>query len=404
MVTESATAATDRRLSQRAFRFVLLIGVLSFFADFTYEGSRSILGPFLAGLGASGTIVGIVTGFGEFLGYALRLASGRLADTTGKYWPITISGYVLQMSVVPALALVGSWPAAAVLIILERVGRAVRNPPRDVMLSHAGKRLGGYGWVFGLHEALDQCGAMFGPLLVAAVLAHGGNYQEAFAILLVPAVINLGFVLLARRLYPRPQDLDAAPPVVLGTALPRLFWIYLAGAVLVAAGFADYPLIAYHFQVSGTVDGDHIAIFYAVAMAVSGSGSLLFGRLFDKFGFVVLIVLTLISAAFAPLVFLGGFWGALLGAAVWGLGMGVHESIIPAAVAPMVPVNRRASAFGLFTAGYGIFWFLGSAAIGILYDVSLPSTIAFCVITQLAAVPIFIWVGQRYRSVVEPGR
>lgn len=399
MATEGLAAdAADRQLSRRAFRFVLLVGVLSFFADFTYEGSRSILGPFLAGLGASATIVGIVTGFGEFLGYALRLVSGRLADTTGKYWPITIFGYVLQMSVVPALALAGSWPAAAVLIVLERVGRAIRNPPRDVMLSHAGKRVGGYGWVFGLHEGLDQAGAMFGPLLVAAVLAHGGNYREGFAVLLVPGVINLSFVLIARWLYPRPQDLEAAPPVVLGTRLPRLFWVYLAGAALIAAGFADYPLIAYHFGHTSSVSGDWIAIFYAVAMAVSGSGSLLFGRLFDKFGFTVLIVSTLISAAFAPLVFLGGFWAALAGAAVWGLGMGVHESIIPAAVAPMVPANRRATAFGLFTAGYGTFWFLGSAAIGILYDVSLPSMIAFCIVTQLAAVPIFIWVGRRYRE------
>ncbi len=156
-----AAAASDRRLSQRAFRFVLLIGILSFFADFTYEGSRSIIGPYLAYLGASAAVVGVVTGFGEFLGYALRLASGRAADTTGMYWPITIFGYVLQMSVVPALALTGSWPTAAVLIILERVGRAIRNPPRDVMLSHAAKRVGGYGWVFGIHEALDQFGAMW---------------------------------------------------------------------------------------------------------------------------------------------------------------------------------------------------------------------------------------------------
>jgi MFS family permease len=394
----SPASAAERRLSRRAFRFVFLIGILSFFADFTYEGSRSIIGPYLALLGASGTVVGIVTGFGEFLGYGLRLVSGRLADATGRFWPITIFGYFLQMSVVPALALTGSWPAAAVLIILERVGRAIRNPPRDVMLSHAAQRVGGYGWVFGIHEALDQFGAMFGPLLVAAVLAHGGNYHEGFAVLLVPAVINLSLVLLARWLYPRPQDLESAPPQISGAGLPRLYWVYLAGAVLVAAGFADYPLIAFHFSQARTVPGDWIAIFYSVAMAVSGSGSLLFGRLFDRFGFNVLIVLTLISAAFAPLVFLGGFWIALIGAAVWGLGIGVHESIIPAAVSPMVPSRRRASAFGLFTAGYGVFWFLGSAAIGILYDVSLPAVIAFCIVTQLAALPLFIWVGRRYRA------
>jgi MFS family permease len=378
-----------------ALRFIILIGILSFFADFTYEGSRSIIGPYLATLHASGTIVGIVTGFGELLGYGLRLFSGRWADATGRYWPITIFGYVVQMAAVPALALTASWPAAAALIILERVGKAIRNPPRDVMLSHAGKQVGGYGWAFGIHEALDQFGAMFGPLAVAAILAHHGSYQEAFAVLLIPALINLSLVLLARWLYPKPQDMEASQRAIGGTQLPRIFWIYLSGAVLVAAGFADYPLIAFHFARTHSVPGEWIAIFYSVAMAVSGTGSLVLGRLFDRFGFIVLVVLTLVSALFAPLVFLGGFWTALIGAAIWGLGMGVHESIIPAAVAPMAPSHRRASAFGIFTAGYGIFWFIGSAAIGILYDLSLPAVIAFCVITQLAAVPIFIWVGRQ---------
>jgi MFS family permease len=388
---------SNARERRSALRFIVLIGILSFFADFTYEGSRSIIGPYLATLQATGTIVGIVTGFGELLGYALRLFSGRWADATGRYWPITIFGYVVQMASVPALALTESWPAAAVLIILERVGKAIRNPPRDVMLSHAGKQAGGYGWAFGLHEALDQFGAMFGPLAVAAVLAHAGSYREAFAILVIPAIINLSLVLLARVLYPKPQNMDTSPRAIGGSALPRIFWIYLLGAILVAAGFADYPLIAFHFGRDGVVPDNWIAIFYAVAMAVSGTGSLILGRLFDRFGFVVLVVLTLVSALFAPLVFLGGFWVALIGAGIWGLGMGVHESIIPAAVAPMVSIRRRASAFGVFTAGYGIFWFIGSAVIGILYDLSLPAVIAFCIITQLAAAPIFIWVGRHRR-------
>ena len=288
-----------------ALRFIVLIGILSFFADFTYEGSRSIVGPYMASLQASGAIVGIVSGLGELLGYGLRLFSGRLADTTGRYWPITIFGYVIQMASVPALALTSSWPSAAALIILERIGKAIRNPPRDVMLSHAGKQAGGYGWAFGLHEALDQFGAMFGPLAVAAILARNGSYQEAFAVLLAPAVINLTLVLIARWLYPKPEDMEVVPANVSGARLPRIFWVYLLGAALVAAGFADYSLIAYHFSRAGTVPSNWIAIFYAVAMGVSGTGSLALGRLFDRFGFKVLVVLTLVSALFAPLVFLG---------------------------------------------------------------------------------------------------
>ncbi len=397
-MTPTPTVA-EQRESKIAFRFVLLIGVLSFFADFTYEGARSVLGPYLAMLGASATVVGIVTGFGELLGYGLRLFSGRAADRTGRFWPIAIFGYVLQMASVPALALTSSWPEAAVLIILERVGKAIRNPPRDVMLSHAAKQVGGYGWVFGIHEALDQFGALFGPLLVAGMLVWRSSYQLAFAVLIIPALVNLSLVLLARMLYPRPQDLEPGTQAPQSDVLPKIFWVYLAGAALVGAGFADYPLIAYHFSKSHIVPGEWIAIFYAVAMAVSGTGSLLFGRLFDRFGFKVLIVLTIISVTFAPLVFFGGFWAALLGTAVWGLGMGVHESIIPAAVAPMVSPTRRASAFGLFTACYGVAWFAGSAAIGILYDRSDFAAMTFCVVAELAALPVLLWVSRHHDHV-----
>lgn len=381
--------------SRVAMRFVLLIGVLSFFADLTHEGSRSILGPFLASMQASAFVVGVVTGFGELAGYGLRYFSGRFADATGRFWPTAIIGYLVQMSAVPALSLTHTWHSAAFFIILERIGRAIRNPPRDVMLSHAAKHIGGYGWTFGIHEACDQFGAMFGPLLMAAVLSYHGSYQLAFTVLLVPAVLNLIFVLIARLLYPRPQDLDENQASGTGqTRFPGKFWVYLSGACLVAVGFTDYPLLAYHFTHTGTASTQWIAVFYSVAMAVSGTSSLLFGRLFDRYGFRVLIVLTLLASLFAPLAFLGNFWLALAGVAIWGMGMGVHESIIPAAVTPMVPGQHRAAAFGLFTAGYGIFWFIGSAAIGFIYDHSVAWTITFCMVSQLLAVPIFVWVGR----------
>jgi predicted MFS family arabinose efflux permease len=380
----------------KALRFVLLIGVMSFFADFTYEGSRSIIGPYLAALGASAAAVGIITGLGELLGYGLRLVSGRLSDRTGQFWPISIFGYIIQMAAVPLLTLAGNWPVAALLIIIERIGKATRNPPRDVMLSHAAKEMG-YGWGFGVHEALDQSGALVGPLAVAGVLALHGQYQLAFAMLLIPALLTLSILAAARITYPRPEELESSPPDVNTTGLPQVFWLYLAGAVLVAAGFADFPLIAFHFAKTSVVPGAWVPVFYAIAMGVGGAGSLLFGRLFDKAGIIILVPLTLLGALFAPLSFLGGFWVALGGVALWGLGIGVHESIMAAAVAQMVPVQRRASAYGLFTAGYGIFWFLGSAVLGILYGISLPALIIFSVVMELAAIPLFVLVSRSSR-------
>lgn len=377
-----------------ALRFVLMIGVVSFFADFAYEGSRSITGPFLATLGASGLVVGVVAGLGELLGYGLRFFSGRLSEKTRQFWPLTLFGYFVQMAAVPALALAGNWQIASLLIVLERVGKAIRNPPRDVMLSHAGKEMG-IGWAFGLHEGLDQAGALVGPLVMALILARRGEYRLGFATLLIPAIITAVLIVVTKFLYPRPEDLEPHSPAIHAVGLGRAFWIYLVGAALVAAGFADFSLIAFHLQKHGVVSALWIPIFYSVAMATSGAGSLLFGKLFDRFGVTVLIPLTFISIASAPLVFLGGFTWALVGAALWGLGMGVHESIIPAAVATMVPAQRRPSAYGLFTAGYGIFWFLGSAAIGFLYDVSVEAAVLFCVATGVASLPFFFAVRRR---------
>lgn len=381
-------------LKSAALKFVIMIGVVGFFADMTYEGSRSITGPYLAVLGASGFIVGFVAGFGELLGYGLRLVSGRISDKTGKYWPVTLIGYFIQMPAVPLLALAGSWQLAAFFIIVERVGKAMRNPPRDVMLSHAASKIG-RGWGFGIHEALDQSGALVGPLIAAGVFALRGAYRPAFAVLLIPAVLTLCMIVTARFIYPRPEDLEARPPDVEVGGLSRVFWLYMAGAVLVAAGFTDFSLAAYHFQKAGTIPSDWIPIFYSIAMAASGLGSLLFGRLFDRFGAVVLVLLTLISSLFAPFVFLGGFGLAVAGTALWGLGIGVQESIMAAVVAEMVPPQRRASAYGLFDTGYGVFWFLGSALMGFLYDHTLTGLIVFSMVAEIAAIPLFLTVSRR---------
>jgi len=385
------SAARERRTSLRAaaMRFVVLAGVVSLFADMAYEGARSITGPFLAILGASAAVVGFVAGFGELLGYALRLVSGRLSDRTGQFWPIIIVGYVLSMGAVPLLALAPNWEVAAVLIIIERAGKATRNPPRDVMLARASTDIG-RGWGFGVHEALDQFGALIGPLLAAGVLALRHNYRVAFAILLIPSLLTIAGIITARVLYPAPTDLHAKPTDVHTTGMPRAFWIYLSGAALVAIGFADFALIAYHFQKHAVVSTAWVPVFYSIAMGTGGLASLIFGRLFDRTGIGILIPLTIASAMFAPLVFFGGFAAALVGVMLWGVGMGVHDSIMSAAVANMVPQHRLASAYGLFTGGYGVAWFAGSVALGFLYGYSKLAVVVFSVAAELAAIPLFL--------------
>lgn len=374
-----------------AVKFVVLIGIVSLFADMTYEGARSITGPYLAVLGASGTIVGIVAGFGELVGYGLRLVSGYISDRTGRYWTVTLIGYVINMLAVPLLALAGNWQMAACLMIAERAGKAIRNPPRDAMLSHATQTMG-RGWVFGLHEALDQIGAVIGPLVVTAVLYLDGSYRTGFAVLLVPALLALSVLVAARFLYPRPRDLEAILPAVETKGYPRRFWLYLIAASLIGAGYVDFPLIAYHFEKASVVSDNWIPVLYAVAMGVDALAALVLGSLFDRKGVSVLIFATVVAAFFAPLVFLSGNSLTLLGMALWGLGMGAQESIMRAVIAEMIPANRRASAYGIFNAAFGLFWFLGSLLMGILYDLSVPAVIACSVALQLASVPVLLWM------------
>jgi MFS family permease len=377
-----------------AWRFIILLGVISLFSDITYEGARSISGPFLGELKASALVVGVVAGLGEFLGYTLRLGSGYLADRLGRYWPIVFAGYSLNLLAVPLLALAGSWEIAAVLLVAERMGKAIRTPARDAMLSHAAVTVG-RGWGFGFHEAMDQVGAVTGPLIVAAVLYFQGGYRQGFAVLLAPALLALMVITLAARLYPHPQHLEVNAPALNPTGFNRPYWLYVVAAGLLGAGFADFPLIAYHFGQTALASPGWIPLFYAIAMAVDGVAALILGRLFDRLGLKVIVATAVLSALFAPLVFLGGFKLALLGVVLWGIGMGSLESIIKAALAEMVPRDRRATGFGLFNAGFGLFWFLGSALMGWLYDFSLGALVAFSVAAQLLAIPFFLAVSRK---------
>ena len=380
-----------QNVAKLAFRFVLIIGIVNLFADMTYEGGRSIVGPFLGSLGASAAIVGFVAGLGELAGYALRSVSGYFSDKTRQYWAITFLGYAINMLAVPALALAGNWPLAAALVVAERTGRAIRKPAVESMLSHAGKAIG-QGWVFGLNEALDQTGATLGPLIVAWVLYKGGDYHHAFAVLLISALLCLGTLLAAWLLHRHPEEFEEEekPQTSSARSFSRAYWLYVVAGALIAAGFADFSLIAFHFRKAGTVSQDIVPVFYAAAMAAGAVSAPILGKLLDKLGWPILFVAFGVPAFFAPLVFLGGSTAGLVGMILWGVGMGAQDSSLKAVLTTVVPSEKRSTGFGMFDTSFGLFWFVGSAIMGLLYDRSLPALIVFSVVLQLAALPVFV--------------
>ena len=371
------------------------MGVVSLFGDMSYEGARGLVGPYLGLLGASALVVSISAGAGELAGYTLRLLTGWLADRTRAHWLLTILGYAMNLVVVPGLAFAGSWQVAVGLVIGERVGKAIRSPARSTLVSYAARRAG-EGKSFGLEEALDQIGAVAGPLLttVAIALRSGqpplAGYRLAFLVLALPALVTLLLVLAARRTFPTPEDLE--PPAPVGPVqLGGPFWTLVAAAALVGLGFADWALVAFHAGRSGLVALGLLPLLYAGAMGVDALAALGFGFAFDRRGPGVLALSCVVGAAAAPLVFLGSSTGALIaGAALWAVTLGAQESVYKAAVARLVSPSQRGRAYGLFFAVFGVAWFLGSVALGWLYEHARTAMVVFAVVPQLAAAPLFL--------------
>ncbi|WP_334172015.1 MFS transporter [Sinomonas sp.] len=400
-------ASQEQPLTERSNRlgpvgFVLAFGIVSMLADVVYEGARSITGPFLATLGASGALVGFVTGFGEAVSLVLRLGTGPLADRTRRYWPLTIAGYVLTIVAVPVLAFAQTLWQASVLVVAERFGKAVRTPARDTMLSHAGTVMG-QGKAFAVHEALDQSGAFVGPLLVALMVAVSG-YQAGFGILAIPGVLALLAVVWVRRAVPAPerygrdraehpvQPRAAQPSGVQPSgaptrarALPRRFWWYSAFTATSMLGFATFAVISYHLEVRKVLPEPLIPVAYAVAMGAAALAALASGALYDRLGLSGLLVALPLGAAVPFLSFSTDPALVWIGAAVWGAATGMHESTLRAAVADLVPAAHRGTAYGTFTAIYGLAWLAGSTIIGALYQASIPAVVVFTVATQVLA-------------------
>lgn len=385
----------------RAIQFILLFGLVSALGDITYETGRGVSGAYLAFLGASATSIGLVSGLGEFLGYALRLVSGYLASRTRAYWIATFVGYGLLLSI-PLLAYANRWEIAALFLILERIGKAIRSPAKDTMLSHASYQVG-RGWGFGIHEALDQVGAFIGPLIFAAVFAQRESYRDGFSVLWIPALLTMLALLLARLRVPNPEELENSPSPAANndpknnSALPRVFWFYSAFTFLSVAGFANFQIISYHWVTQSIVPAAQIAIFYAVAMGVDALAALIIGKTYDKIGLSSLLIVPLISLPLPFLAFTNQYAIAIIAAVLWGVIMAVHETIMRAAIADIVPGGKRAFAYGVFNTLYGAAWFVSGALLGLLYDQSRAWLFITIVALEVLALLTFPFIS-KYRS------
>jgi MFS family permease len=368
--------------------FVLLLGSVSLFSDMAYEGAKSISGSYLRTLGASAAVVALVSGFGEFIGYAWRVVSGRITDRTGRYWTIVLIGYSMNLVAIPLLAFAGDWFTVAILIMIERMGKAVRAPARDAMISNVASKTG-RGWAFGVQEALSSVGAMLGPVMIFLVFLCGGTYSTGFLLMAIPAVIALLVLYYTYKRYPRPRAMETATPSD-QTTISRRFWIYALAAAFLAAGYVDFPLVAYHMENHSLSDNALIPLLYALAMGADAISAMVLGKFFDRTGPKVLLFVIVPTALFPVFAFSDSIALIAVGMVLFGLGMGSQESIMRALVADLAPVGRRATAYGYYNTIYGSFWFAGSIILGLVYDVSIPLMITISVSLQLLSIPLFL--------------
>jgi MFS family permease len=380
-----------------------------------YEGARSITGPFLASLGATALVVGLVTGAGEAAALVLRLASGPWADRSGRAWGLTIVGYAMTAVCVPLMALApfvggAGLVLACTLVLLERTGKAVRSPSKSTLLAHAAREVG-RGRGFAVHKALDQVGAFAGPLLVAGIVALAGAVWAGLAALAVPGAVAMVLLLWLRartahlgRTAPADEADPASAPVAAAASepLPRRFYLFATASAASTLGLMTFGVISFHLVDSHLVRAAVVPVVYASAMAAAAFAALATGFAYDRVGARVLLSLPFLVGAVPVLALAGQLGVAVLGVLVWGAATGVQESTVKALVADLVPTARLATAYGVFAAFEGAAALAGGGLAGWLYAGSRWDLVVVLLVAQALSLTLLFLVFRAVRAPAAP--
>ncbi len=396
---------------KRAVWLIILFGFISLFGDIVYEGARSVYGPYTKTMHMDIALVGLITGAAEFLGYFIRLVSGYFSDRTKAYWAFTFIGYGMLASV-PLLSLTGTWQIAALFIVCERLGKAVRSPAKDTLMSQAAKKIG-TGWGFGLHEAMDQVGALSGPLIFTGLfLVHGergivlSDYQRGFAWLWIPFILVMACVYAAWKKVPDPGAFETETAgIPVSEKLSKTFWIYTAFTFTTTLGFITFVILGYHYKEKELLSDAQIPLFYSIAMGVDALAALAIGKIYDRLkkrhnndhaGLMSLIIIPVLTLFIPIFVFMNETHFIIIGVVIWGIVMGAHETIMKSSIADITHIKKRGLGYGIFNAVYGIAMFLGSSLFGILYTIDIRYITMTIIILQAVSMTVYFAL---YRSI-----
>lgn len=387
-----------------AVTVILLFGIISMLGDVVYETARSVNSQYLNLLGISAAKVGLVFGIGEFLGYSLRLIAGMLSDKSGKYWTFMFVGYGMLL-VVPLMGFTRKWDVLIIFILMERIGKALRNPAKDTILSKVSENQVGVGFAFGLQEALDQVGAFIGPLIFTMVFYFTGRngiaqYQLGYKLLVIAVIFLMIFLSYT---YYRVRKDELIPRIAKREfqteRLKPIFWVYTAFTFFCMLGFVNFSTTGYHLKNNNLMSDGDITLLYSMAMAADALTALLVGKAYDHIkiktgmktgGLLVLMAIPFITLLLPFLTLSSSIPLIVVGMMVFGIVMGTHETVMRSAIADITPFNKRGTSYGVFNTVYGFALFGGSALMGWLYDLNqIGMIMAFTCVAEAIAILLF---------------
>ncbi len=363
---------------------------------------RSISGPFLSSLGATALIIGFFSGLGEFLTYSLRFFSGYIADKKRTYWLFTILGYFL-ICCLPFLSFVKTWQIAVLLLLIERIGKAVRTPARDTLISFAGKNIG-YGKSFGIHEVLDQIGAVCGSLIFFLVLSKFKNYSVAFNLMWIPFFFLLIFLFITRKKYEFVVSQEFKKSQNYQKKLNQSFIFYILFVLFSISGFAGFSLISYHLVIKKIFLFSTIPILYMIAMGVDGIVAPFIGNLYDRIKFKSLIFIPFLTVLLPFFSFSLNLYFSIIGIIIYGVIMGCHETVLRASIADIIPPEKRGMAYGIFNSIYGFGFFISGWIIGFLYEKDFRYIWFYVICTEIISFLCLLFQIKKIKNVEETGQ
>ena len=388
-----------------AVQVIIIFGVISLLGDMVYESARSANSQYFNLLGISAAQVGLVFGIGEFLGYMLRLIAGLLSDKSGKYWVFIFVGYGMLI-VIPLMGLTMNWNILIILLLMERIGKALRNPAKDTLLSAVAENHVGVGFAFGLQEALDQLGAFLGPLIFALVFflknkSGIAEYQISYRLLIIPFIVLMFFVTFA---YRKIEKEKLIPQMKVrefrNEKLKPIFWYYSAFTFFCTLGFVNFSTIGYHLKANQLITDTDITLLYSAAMVVDAVASLIVGKAYDSIkiktgtktgGLFVLAAIPLITLFLPFLTLTKSVPLIVIGMMIFGIVMGTHETIMRSAIADIAPLYKRGTSYGIFNTLYGLALLGGAALMGLLYEKNMIDSIRIMtVISEIIAGLVFV--------------